>query len=235
MAEDGHRLISADYSQVELRILAHVSGEQVLKDIFARGEDVHAATAAEMFGVSPADIDPGLRSKAKMINFGIVYGLSAFGLADRLDIPKDEAGEFIDRYLGRFPKVREFIETTVERATEEGHVTTLLGRRRRIPELRSRKWGTRSLGERLAVNTPIQGSAADIIKVAMVRARQALGDAGLSTRLVLQIHDELLYEAPEAEVEAASEVVVHAMVDAHELDPPLAVDVGSGDNWLAAK
>jgi DNA polymerase-1 len=235
VAEEGHRLISADYSQVELRILAHISGEQVLKDIFARGEDVHAATAAEMFGVSPADIDPGLRSKAKMINFGIVYGLSAFGLADRLDIPKDEAGEFIDRYLGRFPKVREFIETTIERATEEGHVTTLFGRRRRIPELRSRKWGTRSLGERLAVNTPIQGSAADIIKVAMVRARAALTDAGLSTRLVLQIHDELLFEAPEAEVEAASEIVVREMIDAYDLDPPLAVDVGSGENWLAAK
>jgi len=235
VAEEGHRLISADYSQVELRVLAHICGEQVLKDIFARGEDVHAATAAEMFGVTPEDIDAGLRSKAKMINFGIVYGLSAFGLADRLDIPKDEAGEFIERYLARFPKVREFIETTIERATEEGYVTTLLGRRRRIPELRSRKWGTRSLGERLAVNTPIQGSAADIIKVAMVRCRETLRDAGLSTRLVLQIHDELLFEAPEAEVEAASEIVVREMADAYDLDPPLAVDVGSGENWLAAK
>ncbi|HKP90911.1 MAG TPA: DNA polymerase I [Thermoleophilaceae bacterium] len=235
VAEEGMKLISADYSQVELRILAHLSGEEVLKEIFARGEDVHAATAAEMFGVTPADIDPGLRSKAKMINFGIVYGLSAFGLADRLDIPKDEAGEFIDRYLGRFPKVREFIETTIERATEDGYVTTLFGRRRRIPELRSRKWGTRSLGERLAVNTPIQGTAADIIKVAMVRAHDALRDAGLSTRLVLQIHDELLFEAPVSEVQAASEIVVREMVEACELDPPLAVDVGSGDNWLAAK
>jgi DNA polymerase-1 len=235
VAEEGHKLISADYSQVELRVLAHICGEQVLKDIFARGEDVHAATAAEMFGVTPEDIDPGLRSKAKMINFGIVYGLSAFGLADRLDIPKDEAGEFIERYLARFPKVREFIETTIERATEEGYVTTLFGRRRRIPELRSRKWGTRSLGERLAVNTPIQGSAADIIKVAMVRCREGLRDAGLSTRLVLQIHDELLFEGPESEVEAASEIVVREMAGAYELDPPLAVDVASGDNWLAAK
>jgi DNA polymerase-1 len=170
-----------------------------------------------------------------MINFGIVYGLSAYGLADRLDIPQDEAGEFIERYLARFPKVREFIETTIERATEEGYVTTLFGRRRRIPELRSRKWGTRSLGERLAVNTPIQGSAADIIKVAMVRCREALRDAGLSTRLVLQIHDELLFEAPEGEVAAASEIVVREMAGAYDLDPPLAVDVGSGDNWLAAK
>jgi DNA polymerase-1 len=235
VAEEGHKLISADYSQVELRVLAHVCGEQVLKDIFARGEDVHAATAGEMFGVAPEDVDPGTRSKAKMINFGIVYGLSAYGLADRLDIPQDEAGEFIERYLARFPKVKEYIETTIERATEDGYVTTVFGRKRRIPELRSRKWQTRSLGERLAVNTPIQGSAADIIKVAMVRAQDALRDAGLATRLVLQIHDELLFEAPDAEVEAASEIVVREMAAAYPLDPPLGVDVGSGDNWLAAK
>jgi DNA polymerase I len=235
VAEDGHRLVSADYSQVELRVLAHVCGEQVLKDIFARGEDVHTATAAEMFGVEPKDIDPGTRSKAKMINFGIVYGLSAYGLADRLDIPQDEAGEFIARYLDRFPKVREYIDTTVAEATERGYVTTIFGRKRRIPELRSRKWQTRSLGERLAVNTPIQGSAADIIKVAMVRCEMALRDAGLSTRLVLQIHDELLFEAPDAEVEAASEIVVREMAGAYELDPPLGVEIGSGENWLAAK
>ncbi len=155
-------------------MLAQVSGEQVLKDIFARGEDVHAATAGEMFGVAAEAVDPGLRSKAKMINFGIVYGLSAYGLADRLDIPQEEAAEFIERYLARFPKVQEYIDGTIERAREDGYVTTLFGRKRRIPELRSRKWQTRSLGERLAVNTPIQGSAADIIKVAMVRCRQAL-------------------------------------------------------------
>jgi DNA polymerase I len=235
VAEEGHKLISADYSQVELRVLAHISGEQVLKDIFARGEDVHAATAGEMFGVAPEDVDPGLRSKAKMINFGIVYGLSAYGLADRLDIPQEEAADFIERYLGRFPKVREYIETTIAEATERGYVTTLLGRKRRIPELRSRKWGTRTLGERLAVNTPIQGTSADIIKVAMVRARQALLDAGLTTRLVLQIHDELLYEAPDREVAAATEIVVREMAGAYAMDPPLAVDAGVGDNWLAAK
>jgi len=235
VAEEGCRLISADYSQVELRVLAHVCGEQVLKDIFARGEDVHAATAGEMFGIPPEKVDPGTRSKAKMINFGIVYGLSAFGLADRLDIPQEEAAEFIERYLARFPKVKEYIETTIAEATADGYVTTLFGRRRRIPELRSGKWQTRSLGERLAVNTPIQGSAADIIKVAMVRCHDALRDAGLDTRLVLQIHDELLFEGPESEVEAASEIVVREMVAAYDLDPPLAVDVGSGENWLAAK
>jgi DNA polymerase-1 len=188
-----------------------------------------------MFGVAPEDIDPGLRSKAKMINFGIVYGLSAYGLADRLDIPQEEAAEFIERYQARFPKVTEFIEKTIEEATERGYVTTLLGRKRRIPELRSRKWPTRSLGERLAVNTPIQGTSADIIKIAMVRARAALLDAGLRTRLVLQIHDELLFEAPVGEVEAASEIVVREMANAYPLDPPLGVDAGAGDNWLAAK
>ena len=235
VADDGQRLISADYSQVELRILAHISGEQVLKDIFARGEDVHAATAGEMFGVTADRVDPGLRSKAKMINFGIVYGLSAFGLADRLDIPQEEAGEFIERYLARFPKVQQYIDETVARATDDGYVTTLLGRKRRIPELRARKWQTRSLGERLAVNTPIQGTAADIIKVAMVRAEQALRDAGLQTQLVLQIHDELLFEAPADEAAAAAEIVVREMAGAYVLDPPLAVDVGIGDNWLAAK
>jgi DNA polymerase I len=235
VAAPGCKLISADYSQVELRVLAHISGEQVLKDIFERGEDVHAATAGEMFGVSPENIDPGLRSKAKMINFGIVYGLSAYGLADRLDIPQEEAAEFIERYQARFPAVTEFIARTIEEAKETGYVTTLLGRKRRIPELRSSKWPTRSLGERLAVNTPIQGTSADIIKIAMVNARTALREAGLSTRLVLQIHDELLFEAPLAEVDAAREIVVREMAEAYALDPPLGVDAGVGDNWLAAK
>jgi DNA polymerase-1 len=235
VAEPGNKLVSADYSQVELRILSHISGEQVLRDIFARGEDVHAATAGEIFGVTPEQVDPGLRSKAKMVNFGIVYGLSAYGLADRLDIPQEEAQEFIDRYLGRFPKVREFIETTIASANENGYVTTLFGRKRRIPELRARQRQTRMLGERLAVNTVIQGTAADIIKVAMVNSRAAVRDAGLSGRLVLQIHDELLFETPEAEAEETSRIVREQMVAAYDLDPPLAVDAGIGDNWRAAK
>jgi DNA polymerase-1 len=235
VAEPGNVLVSADYSQVELRILAHISGEDVLREIFARGEDVHAATAGQLFGVTPDQIDPGLRSKAKMFNFGVVYGLSAYGLADRLDIPQDEAQEFIDRYLGRFPKVREFIETTIESAKETGYVKTLFGRMRRIPEMRARQRQTRMLGERLAISTVIQGTAADIIKVAMVRSRQAVADAGLSARLVLQIHDELLFEAPEAEAGQVGQIVRREMIAAFDLDPPLAVDVGSGDNWLAAK
>jgi DNA polymerase-1 len=235
VAEPGRRLISADYSQVELRVLAHIAGEEVLKDIFRRGEDVHAATAGELLGVPREKVDPGLRSKAKMVNFGIVYGLSAFGLSDRLQIPQEEAAEFIDRYLNRFPKVREFIDRTIGQATADGHVTTLFGRIRRIPELRGRQRQTRMLGERLAVSTVIQGSAADIIKVAMVRCHRALREAGLATTLVLQIHDELLFEAPEAEVAEARRIVQEEMVRAYELDPPLAVDIADGGNWLEAK
>jgi DNA polymerase-1 len=232
VAEPGNSLISADYSQVELRLLAHIADEPVLKDIFRRGEDVHTATAEAILG---GKSDPGTRSKAKMVNYGIVYGLSAFGLADRLQIEKEEAQEFIDAYLERFPRVKLFIEQTIETAREEGHVTTLFGRIRRVPELRSRQFQTRSLGERLAVNMVIQGTAADIIKLAMVRARNELREAGLSTRLVLQIHDELLFEGPTEEVAAASEIMEREMAAAFEMDPPLEVDVGSGQNWLEAK
>jgi DNA polymerase I len=170
-----------------------------------------------------------------MVNYGIVYGLSAYGLADRLQIPQEEAQEFIDRYLERFPAVKRFMDETVEQAKETGFVTTLFGRIRRIPELRARQRQTRLLGERLAVNMVIQGTAADIIKVAMVRATRALREAGLQTRLVLQIHDELLFEAPEAEVDQAGEIVKREMAAAFELDPPLGVDLGVGDNWLEAK
>ncbi len=232
IAEEGNRLISADYSQVELRLLAHIAGEDVLKEIFRRGEDVHTATAEQILGGKP---DPGTRSKAKMVNYGIVYGLSAYGLADRLQIPQEEAQEFIDRYLERFPAVQRFIEETVARATNDGFVATEFGRIRRIPELRARQRQTRLLGERLAVNMVIQGTAADIIKVAMVRCRGSLRDAGLDTRLVLQIHDELLFEGPEAEVEAASEIVRREMAGAFEMDPPLEVDVAAASNWLEAK
>jgi DNA polymerase-1 len=235
VAEKGARLLSADYSQVELRVLAHVADEAVLKEIFQAGEDVHAATAAEVFEISRDEVDVGQRSKAKMVNFGIVYGLTGFGLADRLNIPRKEAEEFVARYLERFPAVRAFRERIVEQAQEEGFVTTLMGRRRSIPELRSGNPNTRRLGERLAVNTVIQGTAADIIKVAMVRCRHALAEAGGETRLVLQIHDELLFEGPPGEMEGATELVEREMCAAYQLDPPLEVDIGVGKDWLDAK
>jgi DNA polymerase I len=235
IAEPGHLLVSADYSQVELRLLAHIAGEDVLKEIFRRGEDVHTATACRVFGVTPDQIDPGMRSKAKMINYGIVYGLSAYGMADRLDIPQSEADEFIQRYLAGFPAVGGFIEETIAQGTEHGYVSTLFGRRRQVPELRARRWEMRKQGERFAVNMVIQGTAADIMKVAMVRADAALTQAGLQTRLVLQIHDELLFEGPEAEATEVKELAIAAMVGAYELDPPLAVEAGIGPDWLAAK
>jgi len=235
VAEPGNALLAIDYSQVELRILAHIADEEVLKEIFRRGEDVHSATAATILRVAPEQLDAGSRSKAKMVNYGIVYGLSAFGLSDRLQISREEAQEFIDHYLEGFPAVKAFIATTIEQATEDGYVRTLMGRRRQIPELRARNRQVRQLGERLAVNTVIQGTAADVIKVAMVRAEAALRDAGLATRLVLQIHDELLFEGSVEELPRARELVVPEMVGALVLDPPLVVDAGIGLNWLEAK
>ncbi len=235
VAEPGDLLVSCDYNQVELRVLAHVAGDEALREIFASGEDVHSATAAGIIGADPDAISAGERSKAKMVNYGIAYGLSAFGLADRLGIDIKEAGVYIDRYFERFEGVKRFIDATVERAREEGQVTTLMGRRRLIPELRSRNPQTRSLGERLAVNTVIQGTAADIIKLAMIRCQVEFRASELRSRLVLQIHDELLFEGPESEAEAVGELARREMIAAFDLDPPLAVDVGSGPDWLACK
>ena len=235
VAEPGHRLVSADYSQVELRILAHVSGEPKLREAFARGEDIHAATAAEVLGKDQATLTKDERNIAKMVNFGIIYGISAFGLSENLEIPRDEAQTYIDTYLARFPLVQDFIQRTIEQAERDGYVTTLLGRRRPVPEIRASNRQTRGLGERLAVNSVMQGTAADIIKIAMVNIHRRLRDEGRSSRLVLQVHDELLVEAPDAEVSTIKELVRKEMCDAYPLDPPLAVDVGAGDNWREAK
>jgi DNA polymerase I len=235
VAEPGHRLVSADYSQVELRILAHVSGEPRLREAFARGEDIHAATAAEVLGKDQATLTKDERNIAKMVNFGIIYGISAFGLSENLEIPREEAQEYIDTYLARFPMVQDFIERTIEEAKEKGYVTTLFGRRRPVPEIRASNRQTRALGERLAVNSVMQGTAADIIKVAMVDIHRRLQDEGRGSRLVLQVHDELLVESPDAEVSTVKELVREEMCSAYPLDPPLAVDVGVGDDWNEAK
>jgi DNA polymerase I len=235
-AASGNVLISADYSQVELRVLAHIADEPVLKEIFTRGEDVHTATGSAVFGVPPEQLDPGMRSKSKMVNYGIVYGLSDFGLADRLAIPREEAKAFIDAYLERFPRVKAFMDGTIEQAKDQGYVTTLYGRRRQIPELRARNFQVRSLGERLAVNTVIQGTAADVIKLAMVEIARELQGAGVTTRLILTIHDELLFEGPPQEVDIVRPLIERAMLAPWEdRDPPLAIDVGVGSNWLEAK
>ncbi|MDX6509779.1 MAG: polymerase, partial [Gaiellaceae bacterium] len=235
IAEPGHRLLSADYSQIELRILAHVSGEPKLREAFARGDDIHTATAAEVLGKDPATLTTGERSVAKMINFGIIYGISAFGLSENLEIPREQAQQYIDAYLARFPLVQDFIQRTIEQAARDGYVTSLLGRRRPVQEIRASNRQTRSLGERLAVNFVMQGSNADIIKVAMIRIHRRLREEGRAARLVLQIHDELLLEVPETEVSAVRELVRSEMCGAYPLDPPLAVDVGVGDDWNEAK
>ncbi len=229
-------LLSADYSQVELRVLAHVADEQVLKDIFTAGEDVHSATAREVFSVSDDQIDSGMRSKAKMINYGIVYGLGDYGLADRLNIPRPEAKEFIDAYLARFSKIHAFMAQTVQQATDDGYVTTLFGRRRNIPELRSTNGQTRALGERLALNTIVQGTGADVMKLAMINVAAALADSDLDTRMILTIHDELLLEGPPKEQAPLTELLEREMIAPWgERQPPLAVDIGIGRTWLEAK
>ena len=235
VAEPGHRLLSADYSQIELRILAHVSGEPKLREAFERGEDIHTATAAEVLGKDPATLTKDERNVAKMINFGIVYGISAFGLSENLDIPKEQAQAYIDAYLARFPHVQAFIARTIAQAGEDGYATSLLGRRRPVPELRAMNRQTRGFGERVAVNFVMQGSNADIIKVAMVSIHARLRAEGRGARLVLQVHDELLLEVPETEVSKVRELVREEMVGAYPLDPALAVDIGVGDDWAEAK
>jgi DNA polymerase-1 len=235
VAEQGHRLISADYSQVELRILAHISGEPKLREAFARGDDIHATTAAEVLGKEQATLTKDERNVAKMVNFGIIYGISAFGLSENLEIPREEAQAYIDAYLARFPLVQDFIQRTIERAERDGYATSLFGRRRPVPELKASNRQTRSLGERLAVNFVMQGTAADIIKKAMVAVHRRLRDEGRAARLVLQVHDELLLEVPDVEISAAKELVREEMCTAYDLDPPLAVEVGVGDDWNEAK
>jgi DNA polymerase I len=235
VAETGSRLLSADYSQIELRILAHVSGEPKLREAFARGDDIHTATAVEVLGKDPSQLTSGDRSIAKMINFGIVYGISAFGLSENLEIPREQAQEYIDAYLARFPRVQDFIQRTIEQSKRDGYATSLLGRRRPTPEIRASNRQTRSLGERLAVNFVMQGSNADIIKKAMIAIHRRLRDEGRGARLVLQVHDELLLEVPEAEIGPVRDLVREEMTGAYPLDPPLAVDIGVGDDWAEAK
>jgi DNA polymerase-1 len=235
IAAAGHDMVTADYSQVELRILAHLSGEPGLKHAFAAGEDIHRSTAAEVFGTTPDRVTSTQRGRAKAVNFGIIYGISAFGLAEQLDISQSEAAGYIETYLSRYSRVASFRQEIIDRATADGFVATIMGRRRPVPELRSSEDRVRRLGERLAVNTVIQGSAADIIKLAMVRIHRLLAEEGLEARLVLQVHDELVFEAPHAEAETVAETASREMTAAWETDPPLEVAVGMGHTWLEAK
>jgi DNA polymerase-1 len=234
VAEPGHVLISADYSQIELRLLAHVADLPVLRDSFANGEDIHARTASEVFGVPMAGMDPLTRRRAKAINFGIIYGISAFGLARQLQIEPGQAKRYIDAYFERYPGIRQYMERTKEEARAAGFVLTPFGRRCWIPGIADKNAARRSYAERQAINAPLQGGAADIIKRAMVKLPEALDGARLAARMLLQVHDELLFEAPQAEAEATAAIVREVMQQAASLSVPLVVETGIGLDWGAA-
>jgi DNA polymerase-1 len=234
VAEDGYQLMSADYSQIELRVLAHMAGIEALKEAFAKDVDVHAVTASQMFGVPIEGMDPLLRRNAKMINYGIIYGIGAFGLAQRLGIEFDVARRYIEAYFEQYPGIRDYMERAKEEARKHGYVTTLFGRLCATPEIKSGNPSRRGYAERAAVNAPIQGSAADIMRRAMIRADRALQRSNLGARMLLQVHDELVFEVPEQEIEPTAELVRKVMSQAAHLDVPLVVDLGHGANWDAA-
>ena len=234
VAEDGWLLLSADYSQVELRILAHISGDEGLLEAFRRGEDIHASTAAAVLGIPIEQVTPDMRRLAKTVNFGIIYGMSAYGLAEQTGLTPEEAARFIRNYFARYPRVKQYVESTKAKARREGYVETLLGRRRYFPELSpdsKAHHNVKAAAERMAINAPIQGTAADIIKIAMVRLHRALKENDLRSRIILQVHDELVLEVPEGELERAAPLAKEVMEGAYELKAPLKVDLEVGKNW----
>ena len=228
-------LVSADYSQIELRVLADMSQDENFLRAFRHNEDVHARTAAEVFGVAVEDVDSELRRKAKAVNFGIIYGMSDFGLAQDLHISRKEAKEYINKYFAKCQGVKAFIDKVVTEAHDNGYVVTKFGRRRDLPEIRSTNFQRRSLAERMAMNTPIQGTAADIIKLAMIRTYKALQEAGLKSRMLLQVHDELVLEVPQEELPQVKDLLKQSMEQAAELQVPLTIDINAGKNWAEAK
>lgn len=229
-----HMLVSADYSQIELRLMAAMSGDEAMKSAFLRGEDIHRDTAARVFGVRPEDVTPEQRSKCKMVNFGIIYGISAFGLAQRLKVTRTEASELIDTYFKLYPSVRKYMDDAIAKARKTEYAETLLGRRRTLRDINSRNATARMSAERDAINTPVQGTAADMIKLAMVRVASAMKKAGLKAEMVLQIHDELLFDVPKNEVDQVVEIAKREMESAMDVGVPIEVSVGVGRNWLEA-
>ncbi len=238
VAAPGNLLLSADYSQIELRLAAHVADVPALKEAFKRGDDIHAMTASEVFGVPMKKMDAQTRRRAKAINFGIIYGISAFGLAAQLQIPQSEAAAYIKAYFERFPGIRAYMDRMRHLGREQGYVETIFGRRCAIPGIKDANPARRAFAERQAINAPLQGSAADIIKRAMARVPPALAKAGLKTRMLLQVHDELVFEAPEKEAKAAAALVKEVMEGAvgpsHSISVPLVVETGAAQNWEEA-
>ncbi|PKO70298.1 MAG: DNA polymerase I [Betaproteobacteria bacterium HGW-Betaproteobacteria-14] len=231
VAPPGSKLVSADYSQIELRIMAHLSGDRGLLDAFAQGEDIHRATAAEVFGASPAEVSNEQRRYAKVINFGLIYGMSAFGLARELGLERQAAAAYIDRYFARYPGVANYMEATRKLARDKGYVETVFGRRLWLPEIKSAAVGRRQAAERAAINAPMQGTAADLIKLAMIAVQRWLDESGMATQLILQVHDELVLEVPEGELEAVRRELPKLMAGVAQLSVPLLAEVGVGDNW----
>ena len=234
VAPAGMVLVDADYSQIELRLLAHISGDKTMQDAFLSGEDFHAVTASHVFGVPLEEVTPAMRSGAKAVNFGIVYGISAFSLAQDIGVSQWEAKEYMDAYMGKYHGVRDYMKSIVEKAKEDGYVSTLFGRRRYLPELKSSNYNMRSFGERVALNMPIQGAAADLIKIAMVNVHRRLMAEKLRARLILQVHDELIVESPEEERETVERILKEEMENAVRLSVPLTVEVSSGRSWAEA-
>jgi DNA polymerase-1 len=237
VASKGHTLLCADYSQIEPRILAHLSDDQKLKKVFERGEDIHTATAVEIFKLAPEQITKDMRRVAKTVVFGIVYGISPFGLSQNIGVSQADAKKYIDTYFERYAGVKAFMDKTIEQAKKQGYVTTILGRRRPIPELQSSDPAQRGFGERMAVNSPIQGSAADLIKVAMISVLKKLHAELPSTKMILQVHDELIFETPEKDAEKAKRLVkaeMEATGTKLGLSVPLKIDLGVGHNWREA-
>jgi DNA polymerase-1 len=235
IARPGARLLSADYSQIELRLLAHLSGDEAFVQAFKAGGDIHRQTAALIFEVPVDQVTSDMRARAKTINFATIYGQGPHALSRQLKISHPEAKEFIERYFERFTGVRRFLDSCVEHARTHGYVQTIFGRRRYVPEVRERNFNIRAFGERVAANSPIQGSAADLIKIAMVRVAAALTSHRLESRMLLQVHDELVFEAPEGEIAQLSDLVRQEMEGAASLAVPLLVDLGAGPNWLETK
>ena len=235
VAKEGCVLVDADYSQIELRVLAHLSGDPAMIDAFQRGQDIHRRTAAEIAGVSMDEVTADMRARAKATNFGVVYGISSFGLARNAGIGRKEAQDFIDRYFERYPLVKRFMDESVRLGYERGYTQTLFGRRRALPELQSPNRNVRAFGERAAMNTPVQGTAADIIKLAMVEVRRALLSEGFESRLILQVHDELILECPEDEKERAMALLKRVMEGVTELSVPLLCDADCAKSWYEAK
>ena len=235
VAADGKVFLGVDYSQIELRVLAHFSGDEAFVTAFTKGIDVHRQTASVIFDVDVDDVTAEMRARAKTVNFATLYGQGPFSLAKRLGISREEAKAFIETYFERFQGVRDFLDAQVESAKEVGYVETLLGRRRYVPELKSGNWNLRQFGERVAQNTPIQGTAADLMKKAMIDVQLALDAADTSAAILLQVHDELLLEVPEGELDEAREIVVSRMEGALDLDVPLVAEWGVGADWYECK